>query len=49
VFTPSKILKPMDLAGFNVILAVIETLRSFEAGNNKKYHQGFISSKSNIL
>ena len=48
VFTTSKILKAMDLAGFNLSLAGIETLRSVET-DNKKYYRGFLPSKSSIL
>ena len=49
VFTPSKILKAMDLAGFNLSLAGLETLRSVETPGNKKYYRGFLPSKSSIL
>ena len=48
VFTPAKILKAMDIAGFNLSLAGLETLRIVETGN-KKYSRGFLPSKSSIL
>lgn len=48
VFTPSKILKAMDLAGFNLSLAGIEVLRSVDTAD-KKYCRGFLPSKTSIL
>jgi hypothetical protein len=48
VFTPSKILKAMDLAGFNLSLAAIEVLKSVETAD-KRYSRGFLPSKSSIL
>jgi hypothetical protein len=48
VFTPSKILKAMDLAGFNLSLAGVEVLRHVETGD-KKYCRGFLPSKSSII
>lgn len=48
VFTPAKILKAMDLAGFNLSLAGLETLRRVET-DNQKYCRGFLPSKSSIL
>jgi hypothetical protein len=47
VFTPWKILKAMDLAGFNLSLAGIEVLRRVESSN--KYSRGFLPSKSTIF
>jgi hypothetical protein len=47
VFTPWKILKAMDLAGFNLSLAGIEVLRRVESSD--KYSRGFLPSKSTIL
>jgi hypothetical protein len=47
VFTPWKILKAMDLAGFNLSLAGIEVLR--RVGVAGKYMRGIIPSKSTIL
>jgi hypothetical protein len=47
LFTPAKILKQMDLAGFNLSLSGIEVLRSIDCQN--KYSRGFLPSKSSIL
>ena len=47
VFTPAKILKEMDLAGFNLSLSGIEVLRRIDCDN--KYSRGFLPSKSSIL
>lgn len=47
LFTPWKILKAMDLAGFNLSLAGIEVLRRIDSAN--KYNQGLLPSKSSIL
>jgi hypothetical protein len=47
VFTPPKILKGMDLAGFRLSQAGLEVLRGVDATD--KYHHGFIPSKSTIL
>lgn len=47
LFTPWRILKAMDLAGFNLSLAGIEVLRGIDGGN--KYNRGFLPSKSSIL
>ena len=47
VFTPYKILKAMDLAGFNLNLAGIEVLRQVDVEG--KYERGVIPSKSTIL
>jgi hypothetical protein len=46
-FSPWKILKAMDLAGFNLSLAGIEVLRAVDGVN--KYGRGFLPSKSSIL
>ena len=48
IFTPAKILKAMDLAGFNLSLAGIEVLRSVDTAD-KRYCRGFLPSKSSIL
>ena len=47
VFTPWKILKAMDLSGFNLSLAGIEVLRRVDVAG--KYMRGIIPSKSTIL
>ena len=47
LFPPWKILKAMDLAGFNLSLAGIEVLRGVDCAN--KYSRGFLPSKSSIL
>ena len=47
VFTPAKILKEMDLAGFNLSLAGIEVLRRIDC--DQRYSRGFLPSKSSIL
>jgi hypothetical protein len=47
LFPPWKILKAMDLAGFNLSLAGIEVLRGVDGAN--KYSRGFLPSKSSIL
>ena len=48
VFTPSKVLEVMDLAGFNLSLAGIEVLRSVE-NEAMKYSRGFLPSAASIL
>jgi hypothetical protein len=47
VFTPWRILKAMDLAGFNLSLAGLEVLRQVDVEG--KYSRGLIPSKSTIL
>ena len=47
VFTPWRILKAMDLAGFNLSLAGLEVLRQVDVV--EKYSRGIIPSKSTIL
>jgi hypothetical protein len=47
VFSPWKILKAMDIAGFKLSLAGIEVLRHVE--NDSKYGRGSLPSKSTIL
>jgi hypothetical protein len=47
VFAPWKILKAMDLAGFNLSLAGLEVLRRVDVAG--KYMRGIIPSKSTIL
>ena len=47
VFTPWRILKAMDLAGFNLSLAGLEVLRQVDVAG--KYSRGLIPSKSTIL
>lgn len=47
VFSPSKVLKAMDTAGFKLSLEGIEVLRSVEVSS--KYGRGSLPSKSTIL
>ena len=47
VFTPAKIFKEMDLAGFKLSLAGIEVLRRIDC--DQRYSRGFLPSKSSIL
>lgn len=47
VFTPWKILKAMDVAGFNLSLAGIEVLRRVDV--TEKYARGILPSKSSLL
>ena len=47
VFTPWKIVKAMDLAGFNLSLAGLEVLRRVDVTG--RYARGIIPSKSTIL
>jgi hypothetical protein len=47
VFTPAKVFKAMNLAGFNMSLAGLEVLQRVEVGD-KKYCQGFLPRKSSI-
>ena len=48
VFTPWKILKSMDLAGFNLSLSGLEVLRRVDVGSGK-YVRGILPSKSTML
>jgi hypothetical protein len=47
VFDPWKILKAMDVSGFNLSLAGVEVLRRVDASG--KYERGIIPSKSTLL
>ncbi|KAI2506034.1 hypothetical protein MHU86_8355 [Fragilaria crotonensis] len=47
VFNPWKILKAMDISGFNLSLAGIDVLRRVDA--SERYERGIIPSKSTIL
>lgn len=48
IFTPWKILKCMDLAGFNLSLSGLEVLRRVDVGTGK-FVRGIIPSKSTML
>jgi ferredoxin-thioredoxin reductase catalytic subunit len=48
IFSPWKILKAMDLAGFNLSLSGLEVLRRIDVGE-AKYVRGILPSKSTML
>ena len=48
IFTPWKILKSMDLAGFNLSLSGLEVLRLVDVGTGK-FIRGILPSKSTML
>jgi hypothetical protein len=48
IFTPWKILKSMDLAGFNLSLSGLEVLRRVDVGTGK-FVRGILPSKSTML
>jgi hypothetical protein len=47
VFTPSKVLEAMDLAGGQLSYTGLEVLRSVES-NGKRYHRGILPSTSTV-